>query len=192
MKKVVFDTNVWVSALAFHGRVRRLREEAFHKRIQVAVSNAIIEETARVLGERKFKYSPEEVAAIEREIRELAHVVRPVERLNVVKEDPDDDRVLECAVESGAEIILSGDRHLLDLGSFRDIRITDPATFLGELESESGTPSAHEPPVAREQAEPYGLGVPGQGTEFTRSHKRPGSPTVYKAGKPKPKRRKKK
>ena len=151
MKRVVFDTNIWVSALVFHGRVRRLREEAIHKRIQVAVSNAILEETANVLRGYKFRYSPEAVAAVEREIRDLARVVRPLELLKVVKDDPDDDRVLECAVASGAEIIVSGDRHLLDLGTFRGIRMMNPATFLAELDREGGAGKNQDEDVSEEE-----------------------------------------
>ena len=154
MKKVVFDTNVWISAVGFNGRVRSLLNPDHDEKFEVAVSPSILEETARILKGPKFRFSPEALAAAERTIRKIAKLVRPTEQLEVVKADPDDDRVLECAVESGAQIIVSGDRHLLDLGSFRDIRITDPATFLGELESESGTPSARETPAAYKTDKP--------------------------------------
>ena len=76
----------------------------------MALSPFILDETAHVLRGRKFKYSAEAVAAVEREMRDMARMVRPVERLRVLKDDPDDDRILECAVASGAEIIVSGDR----------------------------------------------------------------------------------
>ncbi len=157
MKQVVFDTNVWISAIAFHGRVRRLRDEAVHERIRVAVSPAILEETIRILSGPKFRYSPDEVAVIELEIRELARMVRPSEHLEAVKADPDDDRVLECAVESGSEIIVSGDSHLLDLGTFRGIRIMGPAAFLGELETGKGTDPGKGPGVEESPAA-YGAG----------------------------------
>ncbi len=157
MKKVVFDTNVWVSAFGFQGRVRSILDPGHHGKFEVAVSPAILEEAARVLGGPKFRFPPGAVAAVEGAIRKLARVVRPTEQLEVVKADPDDDPVLECAVESGAEIIVSGDRHLLDLGAFRGIRILGPAEFLDELEREEG-PGTEDVPAAREAPSAYRVG----------------------------------
>jgi putative PIN family toxin of toxin-antitoxin system len=131
--KLVFDTNVWVSALAFKGRVRDLLDVVIQMKIEVVVSPEIIEETLGVLSERKFGFSPDVIVLIDRRIRMMAKVVRPTERLRVVERDPDDDRILECAVAAGAEVIVTGDEHLLALKVFRGIRILTPTAFLDEL-----------------------------------------------------------
>jgi uncharacterized protein len=58
--------------------------------------------------------------------------VQPIERIDAVAADADDNRILECAVAGGSECIVSGDSDLLGLGKFRGITIQRPAEFLGE------------------------------------------------------------
>ena len=58
-------------------------------------------------------------------------LVIPTENLRIVANDPDDDRILECALAANANVIVSGDQHLLKLGRFRTISITTPRQFLG-------------------------------------------------------------
>jgi predicted nucleic acid-binding protein len=60
----------------------------------------------------------------------IGQKVSPEVRIDVVKDDPDDDRVLECAVEARADYIVSGDRHLLALESYEAIRIVSPRQFV--------------------------------------------------------------
>ena len=59
--------------------------------------------------------------------------VTPVERISEIASDPDDNKFLECALAAQADAIISGDRHLLDLGQFRRIPILDPGAFLNWL-----------------------------------------------------------
>jgi putative PIN family toxin of toxin-antitoxin system len=133
MKPVVFDTNVWISAYAFNGRLRILLDYVIEDRLRVAVSQAILDELVRVLCGVKFGFPIEVVEALVREIRDVAMVVQPTNPVKAVKNDPDDDRILECAVSAGAEVIVTGDGHLLALGVFRGIRILSPTAFLDEL-----------------------------------------------------------
>ena len=130
MKRVVFDTNVWISAIAFRGRVHELLDHAILRVFEVAVSPDLLAETLRILGGRKFLFDPDLLAAHEHEIRELCLMVYPSQWLQVIKDDPTDDRVLECAMAAKAEIIVSRDAHLLSLGDYQGIRILDPAAFL--------------------------------------------------------------
>jgi len=111
------------------------------------------------------------VIAVEREMRDLAEMVRPVESLKVILGDPDDDRVLECAVAAGAEIIVSGDRHLLGLGIFRDIRILSPTDFLNELGRE-GDSGKEEPPTAHEPQAEYRVKNPSMRARVKKAPKR--------------------
>lgn len=131
--RVVLDTNVLLSAFVFPGgapeAVYRL---ALEGRIELLTSPALLAEFARVLTE-KFGRDDHAVREAVEQVSSVATVVRPVERLEVIREDPDDDRVLEAAVEGNAETIVSGDRHLLQLEPWRGIKIVSPAAFVGGL-----------------------------------------------------------
>lgn len=133
MIRVVLDSNVWISAMAYRGRVRLLLEALREKRFEAVISGPLLAEILRVLGSRKIGLSPESLTLIEAEIRQLAVVVYPTLAVRTIPDDPDDDRVLECALAGGARWIVSGDRHLLKLKVFRGIRIVDPASFAREI-----------------------------------------------------------
>jgi putative PIN family toxin of toxin-antitoxin system len=130
--KVVADTNVLVSALIFPGG----SPEAFYRlvlerRIELVASRPLLAELGRVLTE-KFGWEPERAEdAVEQVIR-LAEVVHPQDIVSKIEADPADNRVLEAATEGKADAIVSGDRHLLSLGSWRGIRIQAPAAFVAE------------------------------------------------------------
>jgi len=160
---VVFDTNIWVSGLIYGGRCRTLMAGVIERRYGVAVSEPLLAELGDVLSGRKFRYSPEVVAAILQDIRTMALMVHPRVTVRAVHDDPDDDRVLECALASGAHYIVSGDRHLLKMGKFRGIKIVDPAAFAREIHkpgddlyrlgSEGTGPSG--PPTVNETVKKY-------------------------------------
>jgi putative PIN family toxin of toxin-antitoxin system len=136
--RVVLDTNIWVSSIVFGGRVRVFVETLMRDRHQIVISEELLTETLKVLGSRKIASPPGAILVAERAIRDTALVVRPTERLRVVKRDPDDDRVLECALSAGADVIVTGDGHLLALGEFRGIRILEAAAFIREFLPEGG------------------------------------------------------
>ncbi len=131
--KVVLDTNVLISALVFGGKPRKVLQCAIDGDIHLILSNDLLEELQGVLEGRKFKYPPSVIQAILNQLTSIAQVVHPTVALHVISKDPDDDRVLECALTGRASIIASGDPHLLDLGEFQGIRILTPAQFLEEI-----------------------------------------------------------
>jgi predicted nucleic acid-binding protein len=61
-------------------------------------------------------------------------LIRPDADIDAVARDPDDNMFLECTVDGEAQYLVSGDDHLRDLGSFRDVRILSPAAFLVEVD----------------------------------------------------------
>ena len=132
---VVLDTNVMISALISAGgppaRIIDLWEAGA---FDVASSAPLLEEVKRVLEydqvKKYLKCSPEEINKLLAGWRTASIYVDPEEELEVIKDDPDDDRVLECAVAAEAEYIVSGDNHLLDLGEYRGIEVIPPAGFL--------------------------------------------------------------
>jgi putative PIN family toxin of toxin-antitoxin system len=127
--RVVADTNILVSALQFGGKPKQLLDLAVDGQVDLAISEAIIAETLRVLRD-KFDRASEWLAETERQLRVIARVIEPTETITAIEADPTDDRILECAVAAAAEVIVSGDTHLLDLERFRDIPIQRVAEFL--------------------------------------------------------------
>jgi putative PIN family toxin of toxin-antitoxin system len=135
VKRVVADTNILVSALQFGGKPKQLLDRAADGQFDLAASEAIIAEALRVLRD-KFDRTPEWLAHADQQLRVIAQLVEPTERLQVIEADPTDDRILECAVAADAEVLVSGDTHLLRLGSFRGILIQRVAEFLSGLQAQ--------------------------------------------------------
>jgi uncharacterized protein len=128
--KVVFDTNILVSALVFPGG----RGEAALRRIieqqdQLVISKPILDELLGILA-RKFSRDAEELAHVAVFLSELALYVKPRRRLHVVKDEPD-NRILECALAGRAEAIVTGDRALLGLREYDGVRIITLRDYLG-------------------------------------------------------------
>jgi putative PIN family toxin of toxin-antitoxin system len=132
--KAVFDTNVLISAFVFPGGAPEFAyREALSGRLTLVTSPPLLAELARVLAD-KFGWEQAMVQTAVGQVARIGTVVRPTEALSVINEDPDDDRVLEAAREGSADVIVSGDRHLLRLGSWESIRIVRIAELLEELE----------------------------------------------------------
>lgn len=130
--KVVADTNVLVSALIFPGGP----PEAFYRlalegRIELVTSRPLLAELGRVLTE-KFGWAPDEAEEAVGQLIRLAEIVEPDETISEIEADPADDRVLEAAAEGMVGTIVSGDSHLLALGSWRGIPIQPPAAFVAQ------------------------------------------------------------
>ena len=129
--KIVFDTNVLVSALVHPGgRGEAALLRIVEERDQLFISSPIVDELLGVLA-RKFARDGEELARVAIFLSDLAETVRPRTRLKVVPDDPD-NRILECALAARAEAIVSGDRGLLTLGVFRGVRLLTLAQYLDE------------------------------------------------------------
>ncbi len=128
MPRVVFDTNVLVSAYTFGGPPAELMTRAIMGELELVTSPALLAELARVLAD-KLGFDTERVDAVVLQIVRIADVVRPASRLCVIADEPD-NRVLECAVEGDAELIVSGDRHILNLGEYNGIVILGVADAL--------------------------------------------------------------
>jgi putative PIN family toxin of toxin-antitoxin system len=126
--RVVVDTNVFVSIFQFGGRIGEILDLALQGTVELYTSQPIVEELRGVLRE-KFHWSTERVDDATETLSRFCRFVDPGEPLKVCR-DPDDDRVLECALAAGDEAIVSGDRDLLDLGAFRDTPIMSPRRFL--------------------------------------------------------------
>ena len=130
MIRLTADTSVIVSALTFPGsKPNRLLELARGAEIELAVSHPTLDEVAAVLT-RKFDWPASDIIEARQQLERFANCVTPTERVTAVADDPDDNAALECALAAGSVYIVSGDRHLLQMGSFRGIRILKAAEFL--------------------------------------------------------------
>lgn len=137
--RVVIDTNVLVSGLLWQGTPGELVDRVYAREIELVTSATLFAELEDVLTRPKFLAK---LVAIGSSSQELLDVVRQASVMvsvgnvePVIADDPDDDHVLACAVAGQAAVIVSGDHHLLDLSSYRDIRILTAAALLEELDN---------------------------------------------------------
>lgn len=129
---VVLDTNVIISALHFpRSRLAKILTLIQTGQVDLALSPFILDEVEGVLV-HKMGWTKERVKEARETLRSLATViVDPKESISVVKDNEADNRILECAVEAGAEFLVTGDKeHLLPLETFRGVKIVSPAGFL--------------------------------------------------------------
>jgi putative PIN family toxin of toxin-antitoxin system len=128
MIRVVADTNIFVSAIMFGGLPGAFLDLALRGSFSLIVSIPILDELDEKLR-LKFQVSADDSSAIRAKLEAIADMVTPTENLAIIVDDPDDDRVLECAIEGRADFIVSGDRHLLRLASFKSIPILTVRQF---------------------------------------------------------------
>ena len=127
--RIVLDTNVIISGILFGGIPRSILNMLISGQHDFFLSIAIIEEIREVLNRPKFGFDSGNAMLVAEELHSLCAIVRPTRSVNVLIDDPDDNKILECAVEANAEIIISGDSHLLSLGSYEGIKILTPKQF---------------------------------------------------------------
>lgn len=140
---VVLDTNVIISSvLSLEGPPAKLIERWEGDEFEVAISPLLLGELERALTyeqvRRYFKKPQENVDAFVKRLQAVAVVVDPQVTVEMIEDDPDDDRALECAVTAAASYIVTGDSHLLDLKEYEGIVILRPAEFLTLLELGDG------------------------------------------------------
>jgi uncharacterized protein len=127
--RVVFDTNILVSALVFPGgRADQAMQGVLDGVDELLISPSILAELLGVMA-RKFSRDAEELARIAVVLSELGTSVSPKDRVEVLQDDPD-NRILECALAGRAEAIVTGDRALLALVEWQGVRILTLADFL--------------------------------------------------------------
>ncbi len=130
--KAVLDTNILGSATFWLGKPHQIVELAIGRKIEVYTSLEILEELERVLR-RDFLEDQEFVEDQIALILEYATVVEPRQRIRAVADDPEDDKIIECAVAAGADYIVTGDPHILNLGCFGSVVMVTPAAFIDRL-----------------------------------------------------------
>jgi putative PIN family toxin of toxin-antitoxin system len=132
--KVVFDTNVVVSASFWRGVPFDCLAAWAQGRCEAVVSPPLLAEYQETFEEVRLDYPKIKPVAWVAVLTESAELVFPTDRATDATPDPDDEMVLECALAAEADYIVSGDKkHLLPLREFHDIRIVSPSDFLRRL-----------------------------------------------------------
>lgn len=128
MIRVVLDTNIYISAFLFGGKPSQILRQIEIGRVALYYSRSIRTEIEQVLAE-KFRWPDEMISLACAPLWSISSLVVPRRRIQACS-DPDDDRILECAVEAQAQFIVTGDKHLLQMMSFERILILRPSEFL--------------------------------------------------------------
>ena len=128
--RVVLDTNVLISALLFDGIPERIFLAGLRGEIQLLTSLSPLEELGRVLKD-KFKIDVHTVANTIELVRSVAEIVEVKSRIRVILHPDGDNRVLECAGDGKADVLVTGDtKHILPLGKYKGTRILSPAELV--------------------------------------------------------------
>jgi|SRR3989344_91186 len=131
--KVVIDTNTVISApLSEEGNPAKIFELLLLEEINNFRSEEITNEIAEVFNREKIKklISENKTNFVIDSYKKVSKLVKPNIKLSIVKDDEDDNRILECAETANANYIISGDRHLLELKNHKNIKIVSPKEFL--------------------------------------------------------------
>jgi putative PIN family toxin of toxin-antitoxin system len=126
---VTADSNIYISALVFAGRPLQFLDAARAGVFRLAISDALLAEIHRVLRD-KFRWPQEDLDETAAALADFTVRVHPNQTISAIPEDPDDNRVLECAVAAGSHYIVTGDGDLLRLGRYGGIRIMRVADFM--------------------------------------------------------------
>jgi putative PIN family toxin of toxin-antitoxin system len=128
--EVIADSNVLVSALVYGGKPLQLLEMGLEGEIALVTSGAILDETLGVLA-TKFSYTAEQLLEAQQRIESACRgVFTPGLKLEVVSDDPDDDKILELAIQFADAVVVTGDKHLLKIGRYEHVEIMTVGEFL--------------------------------------------------------------
>ncbi|PIU03254.1 putative toxin-antitoxin system toxin component, PIN family [Candidatus Shapirobacteria bacterium CG08_land_8_20_14_0_20_39_18] len=126
--KVVLDTNILISALLFGGKPRQILKLVLDRQIKAVTSLVLLAELSDVLI-KKFDFSLEKTSLFEHKIKKYFEIVYPTQAINILKDTPD-NRVLEAAIAGECQIIVTGDKELLELKEYKEIIISTADQFL--------------------------------------------------------------
>ncbi|MEJ5310145.1 MAG: putative toxin-antitoxin system toxin component, PIN family [Anaerolineae bacterium] len=131
-ERVVFDTNIWISGLLWRGKPYQCLTLARANLVQLVYCREMMAELARKLR-HPFGFTDNRVQAVLHQYRRISQRVDISGALHGVVPDPDDDMFVECALVGNAEVIVSGDQHLLDLGVYQNVVILTADAFVSRV-----------------------------------------------------------
>lgn len=128
--RIILDTNVLVSGIFFSGPPSRILDAWRDKKLQLVISTDILAEYQRVaviLGE---KYSQVDLRPVLDLLTVNSDIITAPPLLENVTADPDDNMFIACAMASDTKLIVSGDKHLLEIDGYEDIQVLKPRQFI--------------------------------------------------------------
>ena len=135
MTRVVLDTNIFISAV-LGGRLGVIIDEWKAGKFKLIVTDSIAREYLDVINRPKFKIPQAEIIAVSDYLLQLGEFVTPTEEIHIIVADPTDDKFLEAALAGKVNFIVSGDNHVLELKSFREIPVVTAKEFITWLETQ--------------------------------------------------------
>ncbi len=127
--KVVLDTNVYVSAIGWKGASHEIFNNCINGDLKLFLSADIFDEIKRVLNYPKFNFTQMEIEEFLGQILEIGNLVETEINIEIIRDDPSDNKFLECATTVEADYIISRDPHLLNIKEFKGIKIMSPEVF---------------------------------------------------------------
>ena len=128
--RIILDTNVLVSGIFFSGPPFRILKAWRDNKLQLVVSTDILDEYQRVAAILGEKYSQVDIRPVLDLLTVNSDIVTASPLPEPVSVDPDDDKFIACALVGNTKLIVSGDRHLLDVDGYQDIRVLKPRRFV--------------------------------------------------------------
>ena len=128
--KVVLDINIFVSSFFWGGNPRKIMDRVIDGKDKLFTCKEILQETATVMSRPKFKVTNDYITHFIHSIEDIANQISLTGEIQNVCRDSDDDKILECALLTNADYIISGDDDLLVLEEFRGIKIVTPKEYL--------------------------------------------------------------
>ena len=126
MTAVTFDTNVLLSATLWDGSVaQKVLFDCIQRDIKIYSSPEILAEYRKVL-KRDFEFTDEEIGEILGTVMKFINIIEPNEKVNIVKNDPDDNKIIECAIASKSQYLITYDKELLKIKEYQGIKIITP------------------------------------------------------------------
>jgi len=120
--RVVLDTNILVSAFFWEGHERKILIKCKKRKLNSIISIDILNELEKVL-KTKFKVPVNKIRDYSKEILYFSEIVFPLGELDIIKEDPTDNIILETAIIGKANILITGNKHLLKLKQYKSVKI---------------------------------------------------------------------
>ncbi len=132
-KRVVIDTNILISALGWEGKPRQVFQRVLNNEFELILPKKQLEELRRVMDYPKFEFTDEQKSRFIGVLLAVVIIVETHDSIDIIKDDPSDNVILEAAVENNAHYLISGDDHLLRLKEYRNVRIITANGFLQVL-----------------------------------------------------------
>ena len=134
MLKVVFDTNVVVSAALYEKSLPALLLSlGLEDKVRFFVSPALLNEYEAVLKRPRFKLGQRQITELMGKINRKALIVTPTKRLKIIEADEPDNRVLECAIKAEADFIITGNKRHFPFEEFKGSKIVTPREFINSV-----------------------------------------------------------